>query len=363
MASSLVTVQDGSATAVAVAGASQPAGLNVTAGNVVTIALTDIVGVTGWLLKSVANNQNINDQTFSTSTLSINQTTGVATFTAGAEGGWFVFYSEVIMYTSTPTVQKATFGVYISAAGSAKCNFVTLPQLTGGTQQANLVAAMQAAASLPSAAAHGQTLRQARNCVVSNVASLAAFTITAAALNDNVSGGNVAGDYVLLVAQTTPAQNGLYKVGTVVSTTAPLTRAEDWITGQVFEGREVKITAGTLFARSTWAVDTVGAIVVDTTSVTLFPDKVTQSVVLVAGTATITNVPIRSTTTTQVLMQRTTANTSTATTGGYCPTTAGANSLTAGALGTGQVVIQATIAAGTINNADISTLAVTIQNW
>lgn len=365
MASSLITVQDGTATAIAVGGAAQPSGANVTAGNVVTISLVDTVGVTGWQFKSLANNQGINDQTFSTSTLVINQATGVATFTCGTEGGWFVFYSEVLSYTATPTTQKSVFGVYISAAGSAKVNFNALPGGPGGSgsNQVNLINAMQLVGSIPAAQEHGAILRQARNVVTANVPTLTAFTVASAALNDNVAGGNVAGDYVLLVAQTTASQNGLYKVGTVATGTAPLTLAEDWATGQVFEGREIKITAGTLFGRSTWAVDTVGAITVGTTSVVMYPDKVTQTAVLVAGTVTVANVPIRSTTATQVLLQRIVANTSSLTTGGYCPTVAGANGITAGALGTGQVVIQACVAAGTINNADVSTLAVTIQNW
>ena len=81
MASALVTVQDGSAVAVAIGGANQSAGINVTQGNTVTVALTDITGVTGWQLRSVLNNQGINDLAFNASNIAINQSTGVATIT------------------------------------------------------------------------------------------------------------------------------------------------------------------------------------------------------------------------------------------------------------------------------------------
>ncbi len=111
-------------------------------------------------------------------------------------------------------------------------------------------------------------------------------------------------------------------------------------------------------AGTTWVVTNTGTSVVGTTTFTMFPRSVTQSITLVAGTATITNVPVVSATKTGVYGVRTTANTSTATTGGYHPVGA----MTPGALGTASIVYDATVAAGTINNADISTLAVTIVN-
>ena len=145
MASALVTVQDGSAVAVAIGGANQSAGINVTQGNTVTVALTDITGVTGWQLRSVLNNQSINDLAFNASNIAINQSTGVATITMpSTEYAYFVFQSEVISATINPTVRQCFFGVYISAQGSYR---VTFPA-TGSTLGA-LGTLMQAAAQMP----------------------------------------------------------------------------------------------------------------------------------------------------------------------------------------------------------------------
>ena len=145
MASALVTVQDGAAAAVAIGGANQSAGINVTQGNTVTVALTDITGVTGWQLRSVLNNQGINDLAFNASNIAINQSTGVATITMPAtEYAYFVFQSEVISATINPTVRQCFFGVYISAQGSYR---VTFPA-TGSTLGA-LGTLMQGAAQMP----------------------------------------------------------------------------------------------------------------------------------------------------------------------------------------------------------------------
>ncbi len=56
---------------------------------------------------------------------------------------------------------------------------------------------------------------------------------------------------------------------------------------------------------------------------------------------------------------RSTANTCTATTGGYVLNGAA----TPGVLGTASFAVMASVAAGTINNADISTLQALVCNW
>lgn len=145
MASSLVTVQDGSATAVAVGASNQPPGLNVTTGNTITVSLTDTSGVTGWSLRSVANNLGLADPSWSVANININQSTGVATFTAPAEYGWFVFESEIINASTTPTTRQTFFAVYISAQGSYRVNFPA----TGSLTPIGLVQLMNGAALLP----------------------------------------------------------------------------------------------------------------------------------------------------------------------------------------------------------------------
>jgi hypothetical protein len=200
----------------------------------------------------------------------------------------------------------------------------------------------------------------ARNVAAAgNVASLAAFTVAG---NDGVT--NVAGDVVVLLEQTTAAACGPYVVGTVASGSAPLVRPDWWPTGATLPaGIELKLGGeGTVFKSCNLkAMLAAKNFVVGTTDPELYPERVEVEAVLVAGTVTLSSIPVLSLNT-QVLCSRKAANTSTATTGGYHATVAGANGLTAGKRGTGSIVIQATVAAGTINVADVSTLHVTVIN-
>lgn len=201
------------------------------------------------------------------------------------------------------------------------------------------------------------TSLRARNVVNGNVADLAAYTVASDA-NVNDATLNVEGDVVLLVAQSTAAENGLYTVGAVAGGTAALTRHPAMFTGRVFraEDYDVVIAAGTVFAHSRWFNSAAGTIGTNTPA--FYPESVTISQALVAGTMTLTSVPILSATKSAISAYRKTANTCTATTGGYVTNGAA----TPGALGTASVEVMAAVAAGTINNADVSTLHVTITN-
>lgn len=199
---------------------------------------------------------------------------------------------------------------------------------------------------------------QVRGVVVANVSDLTAFTVAG---NDGLT--YAAGELVLLANQTTGAQSGVYQVGTVGGGTAALTRVSWLAAGAIVRsGFTVRVSEGTLFANTNWFISTTGAITIGTTAHAWYPERVTQSVALVAGTTTVTNVPVLSATKTGWAITRRVANTSTLTTGGYCVSTGGANGVTAGHVGTASVVIEATVAAGTINNADISTLQITVIN-
>lgn len=104
-----------------------------------------------------------------------------------------------------------------------------------------------------------------RGVTEANQANLAAFVVS----NDGIT--YVAGDRILLAGQTTGAENGIYVVGTV-DTTAPLTRAVDWATGDtVPTGTMIVVDAGTLGAKSTWKVSNTGDVTVGTTTPTFFP--------------------------------------------------------------------------------------------
>ena len=206
-----------------------------------------------------------------------------------------------------------------------------------------------------------QTFRS-RGICSANMSVTAFVGVTGGTAQDGVT--YVAGERTYLANQTTSAENGLYIVGAVASGTAPLTRAPEMLAGVVLNGGfEVKVSEGTLFANTTWKCTTTGLVTVATTTTAHYPQMVRQSLPLVAGTVTITNTPILSATKTAVHINRTVANTSTLTVGGYHPTVGGATGMTVGVVGTGQVVIEATVGAGTINNADISTLTIAIVNW
>lgn len=200
-----------------------------------------------------------------------------------------------------------------------------------------------------------------RYVMTTNVANLASFTVA----QDGVTGA--AGDLVLLANQTTPSQAGVYVVGTVGGGTAPLTRVAWLTTGAIVTGGySVYVNEGTLFASSSWFIKEAGPITIGTTSHTWYPEAVTQSLALTAGTLTITNVPVLSVTKTGWAITRRIAGAGggapTLTVGGYCVSTGGNNGVTAGVVGTASVIVEACVGAGTINNADTSTLEITVIN-
>ena len=197
-------------------------------------------------------------------------------------------------------------------------------------------------------------LPTARNVVTANVASLAAFTVAG---NDGVT--NVEGDTVILTAQTTGAQNGPYVVGAVGGGTAPLTRPDWFLTGDTFVPglkSSIYVTEGTVFSGTWWDSKKTASGVVGTDDPLYYVRRVTVAAVLVAGTVTVATIPLFSATKSSVQLQLVTPNTTTLTTSYSTPT------LTPGKIGTASIVARANVAAGTINAADVSTLALTVQN-
>jgi len=197
-------------------------------------------------------------------------------------------------------------------------------------------------------------LPTARNVVTANVASLAAFTVAG---NDGVT--NIEGDTVILTAQTTGTQNGPYVVGAVAGGTATLTRPDWFLTGDTFVPglkSSIYVTDGTIFSGTWWDSKKTASGVVGTDDPLYYVRRVTVAAVLVAGTVTVATIPLFSATKSSVQLQLVTPNTTTSTTSYSTPT------LTPGKIGTASIVARANVAAGTINNADVSTLALTVQN-
>lgn len=202
----------------------------------------------------------------------------------------------------------------------------------------------------------GAANRIARVVVTSNVADLAAFVVS----QDGVT--LAAGDRVLLVNQTTAAQNGLYVVGTV-AVTAPLTRVADLpAAASYINGSTVEISEGTAWAGSTWKSMATGAKVVGTHDPLFYPKVWKKKVTLVAGTVTIASADdlwLWSATTSTIHVSRNTANTVSSTVEYTCPSA----TRTAGKKATASIDVWAAVAAGTINVADVSTLDVTVINF
>jgi hypothetical protein len=203
-----------------------------------------------------------------------------------------------------------------------------------------------------------------RGIVDANVASLAAFA--------GVAGGSpvngvtyVAGDVVLLVKQTTAAQNGPYLVGTVGGGVAALTRPGWWATAAAIpEGFTFEVgIEDTAYPGSSWKSLCVSGKVVDTDDPIFYPRIVKGVATLITGVKAVTTaakVWLKSTTVSTILVTRNTANTTTATTGGYATPV---SARTAGIIGTGSFEIRAQAADGTTNTADISTIDWVVTNW
>lgn len=207
---------------------------------------------------------------------------------------------------------------------------------------------------------------EARGVVYNNQADLAAFAVTS---DDGVT--YVADDVVALVGQTTGAQNGLYVVGAVALGVAQLTRHPLMAAGALMpNGFTFNVgVGGTFYGGSTWkALSTqTGGWLVGTHDPLFYPKNYKQLVTLAAGVYTIgvgstatPDEPLFLASGADVQITRDTANTSTATTGGYA---APAASRITGKAGTAALLVRAETAAGALNNADLSTLRVLGTNW
>jgi hypothetical protein len=176
------------------------------------------------------------------------------------------------------------------------------------------------------------------------------------------------GQVIFLAAQTSPTQNGPYVFTGVSGGVGKLVRPAWWASGATLKtGIVVQVAAdGTVFGNTQWQVMTAtasGAFVVDISDPQVYPIRVLGQTQLVNGTFTISGIPIRSTSKTNITLTRVVgAGAGLANTVEYCPTVANANGITAGVIGTGQIVVQACVAAGTINATDTSTLNWTIEN-
>lgn len=205
--------------------------------------------------------------------------------------------------------------------------------------------------------------RQVRGVCYANQSTAAFVGVSGGTPQDGVT--YVAGDRVLLAAQSTPAQNGIYVVGTATAGTAPLTRALDLPTGAtVVNGMTVEVSEGTIFAGSTWKAMCTGANVIGTNDPVFYPRVCKGRFALSSGTYTLGSVDglfLFSTTTSQFFTQFDDQSGTLTTTTGYKVSASAGR--TAGVAGTAAATIIAHVAAGTIQNLDNSTLDWMCVNW
>jgi hypothetical protein len=217
---------------------------------------------------------------------------------------------------------------------------------------------MSVAFPASSSTAGGASAFKARGAAFTNH-SLTAFTV--ATNTDGIT--YVAGDVVLLTAQTAPAENGPYVVGTV-ATTAPLSRPSWWATGaQITQGQTIQVGGeGTIFGGSEWKALCAKAKIVGTDDPVFYPRVSKGTVTLASGTITLgatQGLFLKSVTASSILITRNTKGAGTVAVEYYAPSA----SRTAGVSGTAAAVINAAVAAGTLDNTDTSTVDFVVTNW
>jgi len=301
-----------------------------------------------------------------------NSVVAVSEGTENADTAWSVTTNEAIIVGTTVTVwAEAAFGYGAVGVMTAE----TIGQAAGAgvlhaASRVDHVHAMPASAApvatgeaadvgaagtfADSDHVHNEYSKEVRGVAPTNVADIAAFVVAAF---DGVT--YVEGDFVLLANQTVPAEGGIYVVG-VVAGTAPLTRAP-WLPAAavVNGGYTCHVSEGTLFANSAWFISDTGAVTIGTDSNIWYPETVTFSLGIPAGTGTITfaDIPILSATKTQFIFTNAVEVTADLTVRYGLDGAA-----TPGVVGTCTATMIAEVAAGTVNVDDDSTMIVSVIN-
>jgi hypothetical protein len=211
-----------------------------------------------------------------------------------------------------------------------------------------------------------------------NVATnLAALTFTSGSFSADANGAlgsqdgvtNAVGDIIMFPAGTittgvvSAANSGPWVLTAVGGASAKFTGIRpDWWPhgGTITAGSAINIGGeGTLFGGTRWVTFAASTAVIGTTDPALYPEQVTQTVTLSSSAATITNVPIRSATKSNVVA-------SLAAVGGTTTSTIGWGIIVAptpGGIGTASTTVNAIASGGSKNGtADTSQLIVTIFN-
>lgn len=137
-------------------------------------------------------------------------------------------------------------------------------------------------------------------CIATSNVNLA----SALAAGSTVDGVTLAaGDRVLLVAQTTASQNGVY----VAPTSGAASYAADYAQGLVTAGQGFDVTEGTAWAASTWKATAANPYTIGTTDPLFYPRIVSGTQALSGGAATVSSLFVRATTSGLALVDQTAA--------------------------------------------------------
>lgn len=231
--------------------------------------------------------------------------TGLTTYVSEGSANGGKAYVLVTANPITLNTTALTFDLFAASTPDATTSvkgIVKLANDLGGTAALPSVVAVNGT-TVPATPSAGQSLlasgstsavwshqvgayHTVRGVVTSNVANLATFTVAG---NDGLT--YAAGERVLLVGQTTGAENGIYVVGTVATGTAPLTRASDWALGTVLPPSvAVAANEGTTWKNSEWFASVAGSVTVGTTSPALYPRRPKgRTAAMTAGSIAVTN--------------------------------------------------------------------------
>jgi hypothetical protein len=179
----------------------------------------------------------------------------------------------------------------------------------------------------------------------------------------------VAGQTILLPAGTittgvvSAANSGPYVLTSVGGASAKFAgRRPSWFAdgATITPGIEINVAKGTLFGGTTWRSFADVSQVVGTNDPMLYPLKVTQQITLVAGTLTISNVPVFLAARLGFSCSGAIGGTAAATTTNFAIKASGG--ITAGGIGTAAVIVEAQSVSDTIVNTDVSVINVTLMN-
>jgi hypothetical protein len=240
-------------------------GVNVAAGEVVSVRLADSAGVKLWQLSAYG----VSDQTTFPAITQATTPGGTATFTAPASPatGWALIFQTQIgvnvlgkdLHDQAQTSYTDTFGVYLLTTAGGRVGATN--ETDEGSAAFGWVTKLNDVAR-----AAGTTTTTSINTVrvpwkgTARAVSTSNITLSGTQTIDGVACG--AGDRVLVAGQTTGANNGIY----VVAAGAWARAADMAVSADCIPGSTVTVSEGSFYQNSTWLLITPAPITLGSTA-------------------------------------------------------------------------------------------------